>query len=301
MIDDQFVELQPDGEVDVEFIGMAGEVQKDEKIIDDPQYQGGVASSKWIPTNWDKKETIIRQRMPVELGHAIFGHRAVSSLLSASKAKVWDDIKMVFSGDLWCDMCRIAIAPRKALSKKPMKLGTKPLEMIFLDAIPSPAVLRSVPICRHSQFLFVTDPISKYVEMLPCPDYSSEEAIKTLKAWRSRMVQKGFNMFFYIRSDAGSNFTSKEFSDWCKEENITLTVAAPRHQEQNAFVERTYGTCSKMARAMLVQAHLPITFFQLALSYACKQLRVLPAKGLVDEDSNMTTTYAILHGKKPRI
>jgi hypothetical protein len=100
--------------------------------------------------------------------------------------------------------------------------------------------------------LQITDPISKNVEMLLCPDYSSEEAIKTLKALCSRMFQKGFNMFFYIRSDAGSNFTSKAFSDWCKEENITLTVAAPRHQEQNAFVERAYGTCSKMACAMLV-------------------------------------------------
>lgn len=56
-----------------------------------------------------------------------------------------------------------------------------------------------------------------------------------------------------------------------------------------------------MARSMLVRAHLPIEFFHLAMDYAVLILRVLPAKGLVDEDNNPTTTYQILHGKRPRV
>jgi hypothetical protein len=80
-----------------------------------------------------------------------------------------------------------------------------------------------------------------------------------------------------------------------------LTIAAPAHQEQNAFVERAFGTASRMARSMLVSARLPLTFFHLAIDYACKILRILPAKGLLDVDGNPTTTYAILHNKKPRI
>ena len=56
-----------------------------------------------------------------------------------------------------------------------------------------------------------------------------------------------------------------------------------------------------MARSMLVRAHLPPCFYHFALKYACKILRVLPGKGLMDVDGNPTTTYAILHGKKPRI
>ena len=42
-------------------------------------------------------------------------------------------------------------------------------------------------------------------------------------------------------------------------------------------------------------------FYHLALQYSCKKMRVLPAKGLVDSLGNPTTTYAIIHGKKPRI
>jgi hypothetical protein len=208
---------------------------------------------------------------------------------------------MTFCGDSWCDMCRIAIAPKCPLSKIPMQLNKKPLKMIFLDVIPSPGVLHCVPQCCHKQFLFVVDPISKYVEMLPTVDYSTESTIEVLEAWHGRMVAKGFNMCFVICADAGANFMGKEFANWCEKENITLTLAAPKHQEQNAFAERAYSTASKMARSMLVRAHLPITFYQLALSYACKQLCVLPAKGLVNAEGNPTTTYAVIHGKNPHI
>ena len=52
---------------------------------------------------------------------------------------------------------------------------------------------------------------------------------------------------------------------------------------------------------MLVRAHLPMQFYLLAYDYAYTQLRVLPAKDLVDVEGNPTTTDAILHKKKPRI
>jgi hypothetical protein len=137
--------------------------------------------------------------------------------------------------------------------------------------------------------------------MLPTKDYSAAETIANLSKWRGQMLDKGFKICFVLRTDASSNFTSKEFAKWCKKEKITLTIVDPKHQEQNAFVERIYQTVSRMARSMLVNAHLPIEFYQLALKYACKQLRVLPAKNLVVIDGKPTSTYSILYGKKPRI
>jgi len=56
-----------------------------------------------------------------------------------------------------------------------------------------------------------------------------------------------------------------------------------------------------MARSMLVMAHLPMKFYLPALDYACKILRVLPAKGLLDSEDKMTTPCAIIYGMKPRI
>ncbi len=222
-------------------------------------------------------------------------------MLSAPYSNGGYDIEIVFSGDSWCDMCKIAIAPRNAMSKKSMRISTKPLEYIFMDCIPSPGIMRGIPEARAANFLFITDPTSKYTEKLNVTDKSTKETIKVLGNWRGNMVKKGFKMFIYLRTDAGSNFTSDEFKTWCKSQHIELSIAGPKHQEQNAFAERAYGTASRMARSMLVRARLSLNFYHFALKYACKQKRVLPAKGLIDEDGNPTTTYAILHGKKPRI
>ena len=280
-----------------EFVSMAMESTED-----DVQCAGGEDAPSWSPINWnDDKLRKKKKRMNVELGHYIFGHRAVSSLLTASKFDVWDDVTMVSTGDSWCDSCKVAVAPKSNLSKLPMRINEAPLKMIFLDCVPSPGVMRGVPGCNYKHFLFLSDPVSKYSECLGVRDKSAEETIEVLGNWQKQMVKKGFEMLMFIRADAGTNFTSDAFKSWCVNNNITLSLAGPKHQEQNAFAERAYGTASRMARSMLVRAHLPISFYQLALKYACKQMRVLPAKGLVDENGHPTTTYAVLHGKRPRI
>ena len=298
-VNDNFVELDGDSlETASHFIGMAKECN----LVDDQQNSGGQDATPWKPTNWDEdKNKPTKRRMNVELGHAIFGHRAINSLMAASKAQVWDDIEMIFSGDSWCDMCKIAIAPRSQVSKKPMRLNAKPLEYLFMDLIPVPAIMRGLKECSAKDFLFIVDPISKYADKLNVEDKTTSETIRVLKDWRGKMLQKGFQLFLFIRTDAGSNFTSKEFKDWCNSNNIQLSIAGPKHQEQNAFAERAYGTASRMARSMLVRAHLPLCFYHLSLKYALKLMRVLPAKGLYDKNNEPTTTYAILHGKKPRI
>ena len=94
---------------------------------------------------------------------------------------------------------------------------------------------------------------------------------------------------------------SSLLKSWCKENNVRLEIAGPKHQEQNGFIESSYKTTARMARSMLVRSHLPIDFYHLALDYAILILRVLPAKGLQDEHGKPTTTYQLLYGKKPRI
>ena len=277
-----------------------GSSNSNDKIVDDVHCYGGVDSAKWKPVNWNEIESK-KKRMSVELGHEIFGHRSISSLLTASDNNVWDDITMVSSGDTWCDTCKVAVGPRTHMSKKPMRLGMEPLQHLFVDCIPSPGTIRGIPECAASDFLLVCCPECKYLEKLNMREKTAAETIRVFEDWRGRMLKKGYKLFMYLRADAGTNFKSQEFKDWCVDNNIELTFAGPKHQEQNAFVERAHGTASRMSRTMLVRAHLPINFFLLAYDYACKLLRVLPAKNLNDIDGNPTTTYAILHKKKPRI
>ena len=115
------------------------------------------------------------------------------------------------------------------------------------------------------------------------------------------MKNHGFTLFLYLRSDTGSNFTSEVFKKWCKEESISLTIAGPKHQEQNGFVEAAHRITNEMAQSMLIIAHLPLSFLHFALDYACLILRVLPTKNLLKEDKTPTTTYKLLYNKRPRV
>ena len=207
-----------------------------------PQDSGGSHAPQWKPTSWleDTNTSTSKKKMDVELGHAMFGHRSIMSLLLASDAEVWDELTMITTGDSWCDMCKIAIAPRTQRGKSPMRFTGKPLEHVFLDVIPCPATLNVIPECRYKQYLMIADPVSRYIERKGMKDYTALETIRCLEEWRGSLIKKGFNLFIYIRADAGSNFMSEEFKEWCTKQNITLTLAGPKHQEQNSFVERAY-------------------------------------------------------------
>ena len=182
-----------------------------------------------------------------------------------------------------------------------MRFNGVPLEHIFIDCVPSPGIMRGVPSCKAKNFLFLGDPVSKYLDKINLEDKSSASTIKALDNWRGAMLRKDMKIFLYLRSDAGTNFTSEEFKTWCKDNNISLTIAGPKHQEQNGFIESSYKTSGRMARSMLVRAHLPLSFYHLALDYSLCILRIMPAKGLKDTNGNLITTYQIIHHKKPRV
>ena len=121
------------------------------------------------------------------------------------------------------------------MSKKPMRFEGKPLQHMFLDLMTAPQVMRGVKGCKDKYYLFLCDPISRYVEKLNVLDKSSEEAIKTLTKWKGEMLKKGFEMLIYLRSDAGTNFSSDEFKKWCTEENIVLTLAGTKTSGTKQF------------------------------------------------------------------
>ena len=264
---------------------------------------GGEEAPTWTSNDWEEHKWHLKEkrRMTIEQAHNIFGHRAVSSLLWASRSNVWDDMTLVAGEDVWCDSCKISTAPKHARSKAPLRFTGKPLQHMFIDIVPSPGQMRGVKGYNEPHFLFLCDPISKYADKKNLNEKSTKQTILALTEWRDEMIKKGFELFFYLRSDAGTNFTSDDFKAWCRKERIQFTIAGPKHQEQNAFAETTYRTVSRMARAMLVHAHLPIDFYHFALDYALLILRVLPAKNLVDQEGNPITTYQLIHHLKPRV
>ena len=95
----------------------------------------------------------------------------------------------------------------------------------------------------------------------------------------------------YIRGDADSAFRSAEFQTWSVDNNINITIAAPKHQEMNSIVERAWATMDTMARTMCVHARLGNHFFGLSRRHASYILNRLVPKDLLDADDNPTTPW----------
>ena len=80
---------------------------------------------------------------------------------------------------------------------------------------------------------FICDPVSHYVTRLGVENKSAKETIAKLSKWKNEMVRKGFLLTLNIQSNAGSNFTSEEFSEWFNKEQIKPLL---RHNIMNRMV-----------------------------------------------------------------
>jgi transposase InsO family protein len=51
-----------------------------------------------------------------------------------------------------------------------------------------------------------------------------------------------------IKIDAGTEFTSQEFEQFCADKRVSVCFAPPRHQVGNHFTERTWQSLMKLAQ-----------------------------------------------------
>jgi hypothetical protein len=58
-------------------------------------------------------------------------------------------------------------------------------------------------------------------------------ALKQYQADNKPAETFGYINLEKIRADAGSQFTSRAFADYCRERNVHLSLAAPKKQYQN--------------------------------------------------------------------
>nr|GEW16927.1 retrovirus-related Pol polyprotein from transposon TNT 1-94 [Tanacetum cinerariifolium] len=99
-----------------------------------------------------------------------------------------------------------------------------------------------------------------------------------------------------IRCDNGGEFRNKEMNDFCLQKGIKREFSNARTPQQNGVAKRRNRTLIEVARTMLVDAKLPVTFWAEAVNTACYvQNSVLVNK------SNNKTPYELFNGRSPTI
>ena len=108
-------------------------------------------------------------------------------------------------------------------------------------------------------------------------------------------------MIEFVRSDAGTQFTSDEFQAFCKLHTITCELAAPKHQEMNSICESNWKGVKYKSSRLLIQAGLSNHFLYFARRYAIAILNVMPTGALRKELQKITTPFELVHGYKPSL
>jgi transposase InsO family protein len=96
---------------------------------------------------------------------------------------------------------------------------------------------------RTGYELVLVDAFSRFTKIIGMPNKSSQSVIDALTnfAAEHRLI-RGFTFWDIekIKSDAGTEFTSQEFKQFCAENRVAVSFASPKHQEGNHFAERTW-------------------------------------------------------------
>lgn len=97
--------------------------------------------------------------------------------------------------------------------------------------------------------------------------------------------------------DNGREYLSNEFKLFCSEKGITFHLTVPYTPQQNSVAERMNRTITEMARALVIAAELPKTFWGEAVLTAVYLINRSPTKAL----KTNKTPYELWHNQKPLI
>ena len=105
-----------------------------------------------------------------------------------------------------------------------------------------------------------------------------------------------------IQTDAGTQFTSKEFQGGISVRKVRLELAAPYHQEINFQVEVTCQTLQTISHSIVVHARVSDEYVHFDLMYTTDIIfPVIQIKHLVNQDCEPTKPHKLETGNKPSV
>jgi Reverse transcriptase (RNA-dependent DNA polymerase) len=255
---------------------------------------------------------LTKRNVDLQLLHNRLGHRRTDSLLLGNNDDIWADITVKNDPESICTTCQITLSRRAArVKQRPAAYPTKPGVMAMADIIDNPFE-RGLTVKTHfPYYLLVVDVYSSFPVLLGLHSINTMSVLQAFDFYRSyfRPSYKDdttneiiIPSLLHIRADAGSQFNNAAFRNECATKGIQVTLAAPKHQEQNGLCERTWQSIRNLAFSYLNYARVGSEFGDMAFEHAWKVFAVLPIKDLYKEKSETCTTpYELFYGRKPSL
>ncbi|GJW60347.1 zinc finger, CCHC-type containing protein [Tanacetum coccineum] len=225
------------------------------------------------------------------LWHARLGHLNFESLKSMAQRDLVHGIPSIKHTTQVCDVCLIGKHSRAPFPKKAKAISTSPLDLVYGDLCGP--ITPPTPFGKKYIFLLVDD-YSRYmwVNFLTTKD----QAFDTFKEYKKLIENELRTTLKMLRTDRGGEFTSNEFTQYCKENGIARQLTAPYSPQQNGVVERRNRTIMSTTRCMMKATNMPQIFWAKAVRHAIYILNSVPTKALED-----ITPYEAIKQRKPNL
>jgi hypothetical protein len=173
-----------------------------------------------------------------------------------------------------------------------------------MDILPCKSSPGLTPKASYAHCLILVDAFSRFSVIYGLRYKTTQGVVETILQYGAdyKMADEfGYLDIDRIRADAGSEFTSGPFKQFCATHKIKLSLAAPKRQDNNHLAERSWQTIHKMARSMLVHARLPDQYHYHAIRYAASVFNILPVKNLYNAEGEIASPHELFCGSKPTI
>lgn len=199
-----------------------------------------------------------------------------------------EGVKIPQTSELTCIPC---IKGKQARSPFPSEgsRASQLLEIIHSD-ICGPMEVNSLGNARY--FLTFTDDFSRKVCVFTIK--SKSECLDKFKEYKSYVENRLNTKIKTLRTDNGTEYTSKNFTDYLKLHGIKHQTSIPYTPQQNGLSERMNRTLLEKARCMLINANLQKNLWAEAVRTAAYIINRSPTRAL-----NYKTPEEVWSGCKP--
>ena len=179
--------------------------------------------------------------------HEILGHCNINDVLKLEN--VVDGMKITDKTNFDCDVCTLGKLAQFR-NRTPDARASAPLELVHTD-LAGPIS----PVARDG-FRYAISFIDDYSGVIFL--YFLKQKSDTVAATERFLADAApYGEVKRLRSDNGTEYTSKEFQSLCVRNRIKHEQSAPYSPHQNGTAERGWRTLFEMARCLLLDAKLP--------------------------------------------
>lgn len=227
---------------------------KNEKILMQAKREGGlyiVHSIKEV-VNQMRESKFEKGSDNFTRWHNRMGHLNAASLKQLQRENMVSGLPKFESLEFNCTACIQGKQTRLPFISKQEKSTTRCLELVHSDIC---GPMKKESLSKSLYFVTFIDDYSRKIFVYFIRKKS--ELLDKFKQFKTYVENQTNLKIKRIRSDNGSEYTSKNFREFCRSWGIKQEFSAEYTPQQNGVAERANRTLIEMARCMMIKAKLP--------------------------------------------